>query len=310
MLRAVPAMTSIAWSTSRAFRSCELDLGDRAQLRLGDPADLVPVRLGRALVEPERLLDQHGRRRRLRDEREGAVLEDRDLDRRDPAVLLRRLRVERLAELHDVDPVLAQRGADRRRRVGLPARDLQLDQCQNLLRHSSCPQSSFLTWSKPSSTGTWRSKMSTSTFSFCWSALTSTISPSKSDNGPEVTLTDSPSVNSTWERRAAPRGGGARVQDPVDLALGQRHGLGAGADEAGDAGRVLHDRPGLVVQIHVDEHVARGARASRSAPSARPSSRSPARSGRRRAGSGAPGSSRRSGARGWPSPCSRARSRC
>ena len=32
--RAVPAMTSIAWSTSRAFRSCELRLGDRAQLRL------------------------------------------------------------------------------------------------------------------------------------------------------------------------------------------------------------------------------------------------------------------------------------
>ena len=41
-----------------------------------------------------------------------------------------------------------------------------------------------MTWSNPSSTGTWRSKMSTSTFSFCWSGLTSTISPSKSDSGP------------------------------------------------------------------------------------------------------------------------------
>src|SRR5947208_3137620 len=28
------------------------------------------------------------------------------------------------------------------------------------------------------------------------------------------------------------------------------------ADEAGDAGRVLHDRPRLVCHVHVDEHVA------------------------------------------------------
>src|SRR4051812_24726798 len=52
-------------------------------------------------------------------------------------------------------------------------------------------------------------------------------------------------------------GRSAGVQDPVDLALRERHGLGAGADEPGDAGRVLHDRPGVVVQIHVHEHVAR-----------------------------------------------------
>ena len=32
--------------------------------------------------------------------------------------------------------------------------------------------------------------MSTSTLSFCASALTSTISPSKSDSGPDVTLTE------------------------------------------------------------------------------------------------------------------------
>src|SRR5437868_4671165 len=34
------------------------------------------------------------------------------------------------------------------------------------------------------------------------------------------------------------------------------HGLRAGADEPGHAGRVLDDRPGVVVEIHVDEHVA------------------------------------------------------
>src|SRR5206468_9650308 len=129
-----------------------------------------------ALVEAEHLLDQHGRRRRLRDECEGAVLVDRNLDRGDATVLLRGLRVERLAELHDVHAVLAERGTDRRRRVRLPAGDLQLAECQDLLRH----QSSFFTWSKASSTGTWRSKMSTSTLSFCASAFTSTISPSKS----------------------------------------------------------------------------------------------------------------------------------
>src|SRR6266542_1511978 len=40
--------------------------------------------------------------------------------------------------------------------------------------------------------------------------------------------------------------GGARVQDAVDLHLRQRHGLVAGADESGDARRVLHDRPRIV----------------------------------------------------------------
>src|SRR4029079_16331725 len=122
------------------------------------------------------------------------------LDRNDAAVFLRGLRVEGLAELHDVDPVLAERGADRRCRVGLSAGDLQLDEGQNLLGH----QSIFFTWSKPSSTGTWRSKMSTSTFSFWESALTSTISPSKSDSGPEVTFTDSPSEYSTCVRGRSP----------------------------------------------------------------------------------------------------------
>src|SRR5262249_13006333 len=152
------------------------------------------------LLEVQRLLDQYRGGRRLRDERERAILEDGDLDRDDAAVLLRGLRVERLAKLHDVDAVLAERRADRGRRIGLASRDLELDQCQNLLRH----QSIFLTWSKPSSTGTWRSKMSTSTFSFCPSGLTSTISPSKSESGPEVTFTDSPSENSTWVRRRSP----------------------------------------------------------------------------------------------------------
>src|SRR5438874_666308 len=49
----------------------------------------------------------------------------------------------------------------------------------------------------------------------------------------------------------------ARMQDAVDLALRQRHRLGARADESGHAGRVLDDRPRLVGHVHVYEHVAR-----------------------------------------------------
>src|SRR5205823_784453 len=196
-----------------------LRLGDRAELGAREPADLGAVRLAGALLDPQRLFDQHGSRRRLRDEVERAVLVDRDLDRNDAAVLVARLGVERLAELHDVDPVLAERGADRRRRVGLAAGDLELDQGENFFGHFSCSgpryararlkpgtgfQSIFFTWSKPSSTGTWRSKMSTSTLSFCWSGLTSTISPSKSDSGPDVTFTDSPSEYSIVVRARSP----------------------------------------------------------------------------------------------------------
>src|SRR3954454_7184823 len=177
-----------------------LRLGDLAHLVAAEAPDLLAVRLAGALLDAQRLLDQDGRRRRLGDEGERAVLEDRDLDRRDAPVLGLRLGVERLAELHDVHAVLAERGTDRRRRVRLSARDLELDQCENFLGH----QSSFFTWSNVSSTGTCRSKMSTSTFSFCWSPFTSTTSPSKSESGPDVTLTDSPSENSTCARGRSP----------------------------------------------------------------------------------------------------------
>src|SRR4029079_16222606 len=126
----------------------------------------------------------------------------------------------RLCELDDVDPVLTESRPNRRCRVRLTTRDLKLDECENFLCHMrecsrgcapllpSCrlrnDQSIFLTWSNPSSTGTCRSKMSTSTFSFWASVLTSTISPSKSDSGPEVTLTDSPRENWACDLAAGP----------------------------------------------------------------------------------------------------------
>src|SRR6478752_7436137 len=68
------------------------------------------------------------------------------------------------------------------------------------------------------------------------------------DRLPELEL----DLRALSERRA-----GAGVEDPVDLGLRERYGRRAGADEAGHAGCVLHDRPGVVVEIHVHEHVAR-----------------------------------------------------
>src|SRR3954447_8711660 len=46
------------------------------------------------------------------------------------------------------------------------------------------------------------------------------------------------------------------VQQPVDLGLGQRDRLVGGAHEAGDARRSLDELPGVVIEVHVDEHVA------------------------------------------------------
>ena len=133
--RAVPAITFIAWSTSRAFRSTSfVSAIERTWSRVRRPT---LVRFGSADPFSSRSasLIRTAAGGRLRDEVEAAVLVDRDLDRSYAAVLLRRLRVERLAELHDVDTVLAERRPDRRRRVGLPARDLQLDECHHFLCH-------------------------------------------------------------------------------------------------------------------------------------------------------------------------------
>src|SRR5215470_11069070 len=64
-----------------------LHLRDLAQLRGGDRADLGLVRLAAALLDARGLLDQLGRRRRLRDEGERPVLVDGDLYGDDVAAL-------------------------------------------------------------------------------------------------------------------------------------------------------------------------------------------------------------------------------
>src|SRR4029077_684180 len=93
----------------------ELLFGDLAQLRLGDRADLHAVGLARALADAQRLANEHGGGRGLGDERERTVLVDGYDDGNDGPGVALRLRVEGLAELHDVDPVLTQRRADGRR---------------------------------------------------------------------------------------------------------------------------------------------------------------------------------------------------
>src|SRR4029434_1379657 len=113
----------------------ELGLGDLPDLRLRDFADLVLVRDRGRLGDARRPLEQDGRRRRLHHEGEGAILVDRHHHRKDQPLLAVRLGAGGRAQLHDGDPVLAERGAHRRRGIGLPRRDLELHHRLNLLRH-------------------------------------------------------------------------------------------------------------------------------------------------------------------------------
>src|SRR5581483_10889322 len=103
---------------------------------LGDLAGVAAARGLRPLLDAGRLLQEEADRRRLHPEGEGLVLVVGDLDR-DRGTLLHvlALRVERLAEFHDVDAALAERGADRRRRVRRACRHLQFQIARDLLCH-------------------------------------------------------------------------------------------------------------------------------------------------------------------------------
>ena len=104
-----------------------LGRGDLADLVTGDRGDLGLVRLARSLVDTGGL-EQHARGRRgLGDEGERAVLVHRDLDRDHVAPLRLGRGVVGLAELHDVDAVLAERRTHGRRGGGRTGVDLELD---------------------------------------------------------------------------------------------------------------------------------------------------------------------------------------
>src|SRR5690606_3729384 len=113
-----------------------LGLGDLFELLAGDLAHLLGVGPFGAGVDARGLLQPHRGRRALGDEGEGAVGIGGDDDRgRQARLELGGRRVERLAELHDVQAALAQRRTDGRRRVGLPRLDLQLDVADDFLCH-------------------------------------------------------------------------------------------------------------------------------------------------------------------------------
>src|SRR6185369_6205566 len=123
---------------ARGVHVLELGLGDLFELSPRDLPDLVAVRRGGPLFQLHGLFDQHRRRRRLDDESEALVRVSRDHDgQRQAGLDALGLRVERLAELHDVQSALAQRRADRRRRIGLARWHLQLDKTDDFFRHGS-----------------------------------------------------------------------------------------------------------------------------------------------------------------------------
>ena len=135
MLRAVPAMIRQAWSMSRALRSLNLV----SAIFLTCSAVTVPTLVLCGSAEPEAIpaacFEQHGGGGALGDELERPVGVDRDLDRdRRPLHLLGPF-VELHHELTDVDPVLAQRRADRGRRGRLAAGALELHLRRHHLGH-------------------------------------------------------------------------------------------------------------------------------------------------------------------------------
>src|SRR6185295_15640700 len=115
-----------------------LQLRDFLELLARDLSHLVGVRRAAALLDADRLADQHRRRRRLHDESEAAIRIHGD-DHRDRQVLLHLLRGsgELLAELHDVHALLTEGGTDRGRRIGGSRRYLELYVALYLLSHDS-----------------------------------------------------------------------------------------------------------------------------------------------------------------------------
>ena len=150
----------------------------------------------RALVEPGRLAQQHRRGRGLEDEREGAVLEDRDLDRDDRAALGSVAALYCLHEVHGRHAVGAEGGADGGAGVALPAGiwiltiagpsssplaySLESERIRPVGAANKCGREGdgelqLRDLANSSSTGVSRPKMLTRTLTLSWSSLISTI---------------------------------------------------------------------------------------------------------------------------------------
>src|SRR5712671_946810 len=112
-----------------------LDGRDLADLVLGDPSHRPALRRRGALLDAGCLAQEVGRRGRLEDECERAILEDRDLGRDHLAGLVGRPLVVRLGELDDVDAVRAQGRANGRGGCRLAGRQLEGQDDADLLGH-------------------------------------------------------------------------------------------------------------------------------------------------------------------------------
>src|SRR5215472_9470373 len=120
---------------ARGREILDLGLGDFLNLRAGNLAHLVLVGGRAALFDACRLEQQHRSGRTLGHEGERAVRVDRNDHRYDQSLHVLGLRVESLAELHDVDAALAQRGTDRWGWIRATRRYLQLDLTDYFLSH-------------------------------------------------------------------------------------------------------------------------------------------------------------------------------
>src|SRR5215207_780580 len=120
-------------------------LSDVPHLVAGHAADGATLAGGlRSFLNASRLLEKVGHRRLLHFEGEGPILIGGD-DHRDrhPLLHLRGPRIEGLAEFHDVEAALTERGADRRRWIGAARGHLQLDVARNFLRHGTTPNATI-----------------------------------------------------------------------------------------------------------------------------------------------------------------------
>ena len=140
--RADPSTMRIAASTVSQLRSAIFFSAISFTCALVIDAGLVAAGRLRAAFELGGLLDEVGHRRGAHLEGERLVAVDRDHDRDRRALLhLRGLRVEVLAERHDVEAALTERGTDRRGRIGRARRDLQFEESSYFLRHLFAPVS-------------------------------------------------------------------------------------------------------------------------------------------------------------------------
>src|ERR1035437_9431078 len=231
-----------------------LELGDMADLGLGDRADLFAVGHAGTLLHPRGLLEKVAGGRSLDDEREATVFEDRDLRGGDLAGHRLGLLVVGLDEVHDVDAVGAQRGAHRRRRGGVAGGELDLDDGADfLLAHS-------LLLVQPLDLEQVELDRRLATEHVDQDLELALVGHDLVDLAVEVAerSVDAPDVLADLILDLdLGRLGLGLLDDGLDLVGLERDRLVAAAHERGHAGGVADDVPRLVGHLHVDQDVAR-----------------------------------------------------